>query len=1000
MNKTIISRISSQVSHALGVAILLILAAPTYAQETNKLYLGDVTAEMGQQFYVPVYLENTSNDITAVQFDIDLPNSNIYFNNFSSSNITLNSERIDGHTVTAYYRGTKARIVLSSSSNKTLKGNEGELLRFPVRMYESFTEGQAINISLSNVFLPNTAGENVLTEYAGASVIVDGNPDFEVSNVSLIGVDSITPGDTLTCQYTVRNVGSKATRAGFNANFYLSGSNGSGYSGPYVTHNDLLEPGDSITYTDRFAISSTMYVSSAMVWPRIQVNGSSGCGELSNASDNNSSANTADIHVLKTIYVLSPTEATWNESSGGSKYLYLYRYGNTSQTYEYFNVKIEKGDARVKLNTSSVYFRYSSSTSLYSTPYLTITNDEEVNEDDEIVVSFTKSNNTNIVVYGRYTLVDDEADGKTIKLTASQTVVTEGETFQLTAKLPDVAPNDVTLNVSCQYYSSYFQFPATVTVPTGEQSVTFDVTAIDDEIVRSSVSATFSVTATNYVKGSRTVTWQDNDNNIFSNIVDEEWELLKAIYQKANGANWTNYRWTIKDTKEATGSLSGVSVVNGHVIELSLPNRGMNCELIPEFFMFPKLQVLNLYNNQLTGEVQTVFAQVTDTLSQLGTLSLHQNQLSGNIGACNLPALMPALKTFYIYYNKIRDIYPALQTTITNLDFKYQTIDESIGTYEELLQMTDVEFAEKLPTVLTYNHANQKYNIAGYYDLNGTGWGMALYRANNGSAFSRYTLSGSSPWNRQPSGEVMTFTSRSTSNSINMTFEFEQGNANFDTKVNLSDLQTMITFALQPESNTSKLFNFYAANLIADDVINVQDVVAEINLMFDKGFTPNFAPRRFAPDGTVEVIETTNCLYVENGQLVLKSDTPVAALDIVLESNEVQWTEALSWFTQKQRGGRTIFYSLFGDEIPAGETILATYSGDIFDAMIVDLEGNEIPLGIGLNEVNGIHQVEEEPLTNDNVYDLSGREIVNRKSVNRKLPKGLYIVNGKKQVIK
>ena len=33
-------------------------------------------------------------------------------------------------------------------------------------------------------------------------------------------------------------------------------------------------------------------------------------------------------------------------------------------------------------------------------------------------------------------------------------------------------------------------------------------------------------------------------------------------------------------------------------------------------------------------------------------------------------------------------------------------------------------------------------------------------------------------------------------------------------------------------------------------------------------------------------------------------------------------------------------------------------------------------------------------------YDLSGRKIVNSKSLNRKLPRGLYINNGKKIVIK
>ena len=34
------------------------------------------------------------------------------------------------------------------------------------------------------------------------------------------------------------------------------------------------------------------------------------------------------------------------------------------------------------------------------------------------------------------------------------------------------------------------------------------------------------------------------------------------------------------------------------------------------------------------------------------------------------------------------------------------------------------------------------------------------------------------------------------------------------------------------------------------------------------------------------------------------------------------------------------------------------------------------------------------------VYDLSGRQIVNSQSVNSKLPKGIYIINGKKVVIR
>lgn len=56
-------------------------------------------------------------------------------------------------------------------------------------------------------------------------------------------------------------------------------------------------------------------------------------------------------------------------------------------------------------------------------------------------------------------------------------------------------------------------------------------------------------------------------------------------------------------------------------------------------------------------------------------------------------------------------------------------------------------------------------------------------------------------------------------------------------------------------------------------------------------------------------------------------------------------------------------------------------------------EGNET-MGIGATLVNS-----EKRIVN-NVYDLQGRQIVNGKSVNVKLQRGLYIMNGKKVVIK
>ena len=57
---------------------------------------------------------------------------------------------------------------------------------------------------------------------------------------------------------------------------------------------------------------------------------------------------------------------------------------------------------------------------------------------------------------------------------------------------------------------------------------------------------------------------------------------------------------------------------------------------------------------------------------------------------------------------------------------------------------------------------------------------------------------------------------------------------------------------------------------------------------------------------------------------------------------------------------------------------------------------------INFQEATGIRQMENGELKMENapVYDLSGRKILNRNSVNRKLPKGIYIVNGQKVVIR
>ena len=89
--------------------------------------------------------------------------------------------------------------------------------------------------------------------------------------------------------------------------------------------------------------------------------------------------------------------------------------------------------------------------------------------------------------------------------------------------------------------------------------------------------------------------------------------------------------------------------------------------------------------------------------------------------------------------------------------------------------------------------------------------------------------------------------------------------------------------------------------------------------------------------------------------------------------------------------------------------------------MVVSQNGTKTTLALSdfskmfFSNTSGIQQMEnsESKMEDSCVYDLSGRKIVNRtrallafvakrrkKSVNRKLPKGIYIVGGRKVVVK
>ena len=80
-----------------------------------------------------------------------------------------------------------------------------------------------------------------------------------------------------------------------------------------------------------------------------------------------------------------------------------------------------------------------------------------------------------------------------------------------------------------------------------------------------------------------------------------------------------------------------------------------------------------------------------------------------------------------------------------------------------------------------------------------------------------------------------------------------------------------------------------------------------------------------------------------------------------------------------------------------------THEIECIEAWYVDrLYEMDAYFGLTETDTDGIDEIKSEELRMKNegaIYDLSGRQIVNSKSSNRKLPRGLYIQNGKKVFI-
>ena len=143
-------------------------------------------------------------------------------------------------------------------------------------------------------------------------------------------------------------------------------------------------------------------------------------------------------------------------------------------------------------------------------------------------------------------------------------------------------------------------------------------------------------------------------------LPQSEREALVALYNAADGENWTNNtNWLSNDD---ISTWHGVRVSGGKVTHLGLRANNLTGEIPAELGNLTNLERLGLEGNQLSGEIPTELGN----LSNLEWLGLSFNQLSSEIPAAL--GNLSSLKQLWLVNNQLSGPIPATLGNLTNLE--------------------------------------------------------------------------------------------------------------------------------------------------------------------------------------------------------------------------------------------------------------------------------------------------------------------------------------------
>jgi len=237
-----------------------------------------------------------------------------------------------------------------------------------------------------------------------------------------------------------------------------------------------------------------------------------------------------------------------------------------------------------------------------------------------------------------------------------------------------------------------------------------------------------------------------------------------------------------------------------------------------------------------------------------------------------------------------------------------------------------------------------------------------------------------------------------------------QGDANGDKKVNVSDIVEIVSYIM---GKPSAKFVEVAADMNGDGEVNVTDIVKVVSIIMSSNNARQRASMIESTDNDrLTMVENENhalsiCLNNESGYVASQFDIHLSAGQ-TLESimlNSIRSKEHVMTYTKTNNDTyRVVVYSLGNQAYTGnhGELLSIQVSGtgnvDIDNILFVTSGQNEKRFASLHSSTTGINSVNE--IEAMDIYSMDGRLVRKQVKTTNDLKKGVYIVNGKKQVVR